>query len=88
MIVIISNGGVKAMKIEYKKVLRISIWILTGVVALAGIVISIAALQEKPPEYPLVFQDIKKVKLEKPNNSVEDGLLFALKRANEWRKDA
>ena len=76
------------MKIEYKKVLGISVLILTGIVVVAGIAISIAALQEKPPEHPLDFQDIKKVELEKPINSVEDGLPFALKRANEWRKDA
>jgi hypothetical protein len=78
---------VNAMKIKYKKVLGITILIFISIFIVVGIAISIAALQEKPPEHPLDFQDIKKVELAKPIKSVEDGLPFALKRANEWRKD-
>lgn len=76
------------MKIKYKKVLETLMLILLGIVLVAGIAISISALQEQPPEHPLDFQDVKKIELDKSIKSVEDGLPFALKRAIEWRKDA
>ena len=53
-----------------------------------GAYVFIGALQEKPPEHPLDFQDITERPVNKPLNSVEDGLPYAINRAHEWRKDA
>ena len=63
------------MEIKYKRVLRVTFLILLTMILIAGLTIYIAALQEKPPEHPLDFQDIKRVGLEKPIKSAEDRLL-------------
>lgn len=52
------------------------------------VALCISALQEKPPEHPLDFQDIKEIALDKQIKSIGDGLPYALKRAYEWRQDS
>lgn len=76
------------MKIIYVIVLKVIIPIIFVLALGISITILIGALQEKTPEHPLDFQDIKKTVLDKPINSVEDGLPYALNRAREWRQDA
>jgi hypothetical protein len=52
------------------------------------VALCISALQERPPEHPLDFQDIKEIVLDKQIKSIEDGLPYARKRAYEWRQDS
>ncbi len=68
-------------------IIKVTIIILLVLLFIIGITILIGALQEKPPEHPLDFQDTGRTVLEKPINSVEDGLPYAFNRAYEWRQD-
>lgn len=68
----------------FKVIILILLILLLGI----GLTIIIGTLQEKPPEHLLDFQDIKKTVLDKPVNTVEDGLPYALNEAHEWRQDA
>lgn len=61
---------------------------ITALIVCVGAYILIGAIQEKPPEHPLDFQDITERPINKPLNSVEEGLPYAINRSHEWRKDA
>lgn len=74
----------KCCKFVLKNIIIAIFTLLLGI----GIVIFIGALHEKFPEHPLDFQDINKIVLEKPINSIEDGLPYALNCSHKWRQDA
>ncbi|HOQ15966.1 MAG TPA: hypothetical protein PLG49_01245 [Defluviitaleaceae bacterium] len=65
---------------------------ITGITAIILIITGIILfwlldLGSRLIRHPLNFQDMSKIKLEKPVNSVEEGYPYALKRAREWRED-
>ena len=61
--------------------------IITLIVCI-GAYVFLGEIWEKPPEHTLDFQDITERPINKPLNSVEEGLPYAINRAHEWRKDA
>ncbi|GMQ55970.1 hypothetical protein AN1V17_03620 [Vallitalea sediminicola] len=61
---------------------------LIGILFAIGVYSFSGALNEKPSNHPLDFQDIREMIIDKPINSINDGLIYANARADEWRNDS
>jgi len=72
----------------FKSFIKITVITLLVVIFAIFVVLIISALQERPPEHPLDFEDVKDIVLDKQINSAEDGLPYAIRRAYEWREDS